>query len=438
MTQKQTAEKITKKVHSVDYIRTVKEYLKLRTVKDDLDHAAQIHLAYLAFNIKADGTASVGYKELQTLRLSPKVISRDNRRFKELGIISRVEIGHANQFGTGGKVSKFHFDMGAILRLNAESADFPLREDSKKGVLTSQGGSADFPAASADFPKEAEPLPLGGSVPEVPFLKNTDPDVSRLEGAAGESSESGVVSDSVVEFDDTIDLDVIGVSKVIMLPWMAGPSNFVATKLPTPHGIVGNRSHTRLTFNTDPSLLKFFTDRNRLPGQFRMDDDKVVTRLSADGRWAVDTYRLAVISTAEVSSAGLRDGDLIHPEMTGDTIDGKGRYRKLRPEFIPLLPLCGCGKTVGYALMRSGASFAMTISEVCFGDKCPYTIAKEQHDRDEEDREQNARMYRSLGFSEDYDPVALFNAHLPLGELPSDNVPNKCETPTAVSPWAVI
>jgi hypothetical protein len=53
MTQKQTT-------HSVDYIRAIKEYLKLRTITDDLTQGQQVHLSYLAFLVKANGTAEVG------------------------------------------------------------------------------------------------------------------------------------------------------------------------------------------------------------------------------------------------------------------------------------------------------------------------------------------------------------------------------------------
>jgi hypothetical protein len=196
-----------KKIHSVDYIRAIKEYLKLRSITDDLTPQAQVHLQYLASLVRANGTAAVGYRELQRLRLSPKTISANFKRFRELGMIHKVDIGHANQFGKGGTVSTYHFNLAAILRLNSESADFPLGEASKSKVLTSQVGSADFPKASADFPKGVEPLPSRGSTPEELYPKQTPPEELCPEEASGKSGDGlfGVVSCSDSKSHDNQD-----------------------------------------------------------------------------------------------------------------------------------------------------------------------------------------------------------------------------------------
>lgn len=159
------------KTHSVDYIRAIKEYLKRRTTHDDLSPQAQVHLSYLVFLVKADGTSSVGYAELERLRLSSKTIAKNNRDFQKLGLISKVDKGYSNQFGKAGKVSKFHFSMPTILRLNEEAAVFPLGKDSKprkSGIVPSfQRGVAVFPEASADFPEAQEPLSPMERLPEV-------------------------------------------------------------------------------------------------------------------------------------------------------------------------------------------------------------------------------------------------------------------------------
>src|SRR5882762_2138054 len=75
----------TTKKTSAHYIQAIRKYLSLRTEVDDLSHGAQMHLAYLVMWVKMDGTSSVGYAELQRLRLSRKTIAAQNRRFQELG-----------------------------------------------------------------------------------------------------------------------------------------------------------------------------------------------------------------------------------------------------------------------------------------------------------------------------------------------------------------
>lgn len=168
------------KVHSVDYIRAIQQYVRLRTIQDDLSMQAQVHLLYLVTHVRADGSSAVGYKELQRLRLSPNTISKNKKRFLELGIISNVIVGHANQHGKGGKVSRFCFSLDAILARN-DSANFPQGEDSeaendgnqdgnkesadysqgidgKQGVLAIPNGSADYSQESADYSQGGEPL----------------------------------------------------------------------------------------------------------------------------------------------------------------------------------------------------------------------------------------------------------------------------------------
>ena len=100
-----------KKIHSVTYIAAIRDYLLLRTEIDDLSHGEQIHLAHLAMRVRMDGTSGVGYAELERLRLSRKTISQNNKKFKERGIISKVDVGHSNQFGKPGRVSRYHFDL---------------------------------------------------------------------------------------------------------------------------------------------------------------------------------------------------------------------------------------------------------------------------------------------------------------------------------------
>jgi hypothetical protein len=177
-----TKSKAEPKIHSVDYIRAVKEYLKLRTIEDDLTRDQQFHLAYLAFLTKANGTASVGYDELVGMRLGRTTISDDNRKFKALGIISKVDVGHANQFDKKGVVSRFYFDLDAILALNARSAESRKQDsanggaESPKPSAESPNGSAESPNQSAESPKGAEPVSLTGLFLKVLPLKDTIPE----------------------------------------------------------------------------------------------------------------------------------------------------------------------------------------------------------------------------------------------------------------------
>jgi hypothetical protein len=212
----EVAEKLTDmtdktKTHSVDFIRAIKDYLRLRTSHDDLSPQAQVHLSYLAFLVKADGTSSVGYAELERLRLSSKTIAKNNKDFQKLGLISKVDKGYSNQFGKAGKVSKFHFSLPTILRLNEEVAVFPLGKVSnprKSGQVPSFRGraavfpeaSADFPKPSADFPVAQEPLSAMERLPEVLFPdKNLLPEETIPERSipdyigGGESEKSGRV-----------------------------------------------------------------------------------------------------------------------------------------------------------------------------------------------------------------------------------------------------
>jgi hypothetical protein len=165
-----------RKVHSVNYIAAIKEYLKARTTIDDLDHEQQLLLAYLVFLVKANGTSSVGYAELQRLRYSPKTISKTIKRFKELGIISKVDIGHGNRFSKVGKVSTYHFDLDAILRLVTQSTGFPVGEEARPSVETSRGVVETSRGGCRDFPKGSEPLPPEGRLPEVLLPKQINPE----------------------------------------------------------------------------------------------------------------------------------------------------------------------------------------------------------------------------------------------------------------------
>jgi hypothetical protein len=425
-----------KKIHSVDYIRAIKEYLKLRSITDDLTPQAQVHLQYLASLVRANGTAAVGYRELQRLRLSPKTISANFKRFRELGMIHKVDIGHANQFGKGGTVSTYHFNLAAILRLNSESADFPLGEASKSKVLTSQGGSADFPEPSADFPKGVEPLPSRGSTPEELCPEQTLPE--ELYPEASEKSGAGflgVVSDSDSKSPHpttiTTSLNPSGkatsipdiqkeseygtaeqVTKTLTLPWMTEPSDFRSTRLPNLSGVQGDRRHSRLTFNTDKGLLNWL----RLLDtrfDFRTSEDEIITRLAPDGKWAVDTHGIAHVSATNVLSTGLRDCD----PVSGDMTVGEGKYRKLKPEFLPCLPVCGCGARVFHLVRMSKDTGVLHTSTVCVNERCAFAKAQEVADDKVAQRESLTRHYGGVSIP---DPVALFNADIPLGEKPGD------------------
>jgi hypothetical protein len=176
-----------KKIHSVDYIRAIKEYLKLRTEMDDLTQPQQIHLAYLAFLIKANGTSSVGYAELRRLRLARTTISNNIKKFKTIGIISKVDVGHANQYNKKGVVSRFYFDLDALLALNAKSAESSLAGRSKDEVLSPLGQSAESSQESAESSQGSEPVLSGWTLPERAFLNNTNPKQSLPEEATAKS-----------------------------------------------------------------------------------------------------------------------------------------------------------------------------------------------------------------------------------------------------------
>jgi len=161
------------KVHSVDYIRAIKDYLRLRTISDNIQHNTAVHLSYLAFNVRANGTSSVGYNELRKLRIGRTTLSNDNKKFIKSGIVSKIDIGHANQFGKGGKTNVYHFDLPTILWLNKESAESQQTGLSKNEKLAgpesnaeSQRVSAESLNQSAESQKGVEPVPPMGTHPD--------------------------------------------------------------------------------------------------------------------------------------------------------------------------------------------------------------------------------------------------------------------------------
>lgn len=166
-----------KKIHSVTYIAAIRDYLLLRTEVDDLSHGEQIHLAHLAMRVRMDGTASVGYAELQKLRLARYTIAKNNKKFIERGIISRVDVGHSNQYGKSGKVSRYHFDLVTILRLNEAVLSSP-RELTTTKVLSSLRDGAEFPHGT-----KMAVL----SSPRERFLKERIPERTSPEGSASEN-----------------------------------------------------------------------------------------------------------------------------------------------------------------------------------------------------------------------------------------------------------
>ncbi len=298
---------------------------------------------------------------------------------------------------------------------------------SRSSVIESLTVQCDSIAVEVEPIKQVEPVEVEGASERSQdgfFGESSDPDSLPTTQTTLNPNGKGTSILDIQEYRKPT------ISKTLTLPWDTEPSTFGSTRLPTLTGVRGDRRHSRLTFNSDRGLLNWLSLLDTR-FDFRAPEDKIVTQLGADGKWAVDTFGIAHVSSANVLSTELHDGDTISADMT----EGESKYRKLKPEFLPYLPSCGCGSRVYHMVRMTRDIGVLHTTTICEDSRCSFAIAQEVAAGAVEQKESLLRHYGGVSIP---DPVALFNAHVPLGEKSGDaNQVFGAKQPVVPTKWFV-
>jgi Helix-turn-helix domain len=343
---------------------------------------------------------------------SKSTVLRATDELKERGLVTWKR-GWSNRYAKG-VPNRYTLDLDAIEALSIQDASVThdTRYSGDAGVISTDAGVKFDPEQPMQVSNSMVAGVTGDTLTVINCgdkVKSNCGDGELLPSEKSASGCFGVVSDSE-DSDLNKTYKEPTITRTLTLPWMTEPSDFGSTPLPTLTGVRGDRRHSRLTFSTDKGLLNWLGLLDTR-FDFRTPEDEIVTQLAPDGKWVVDTYGIAHVCTTNVFSTGLRDGDLISADITTG-----GKYCKLRFEFLDLIPLCGCGSRVFHMVRLSKDTGVLHTSTVCSDERCAFAKAQEAADDAVEQRESLTRHYGGSIPN----PVALFNAHVPLGEKLGD------------------